>query len=140
MSLGDKLNSKQENVSEEKPKEGQSRQDQFPKWLQDILAGATQNPELAGLVVSLGTIATGAALLLDDAKDFGKDGSERNPPMPHHWLIGALTLIGGVVGACTSGLAMLKKTMPQKSIVPKSFLKQAIPMEKAIKLLEGNTK
>jgi hypothetical protein len=82
---------------------------QEPKWLQDLLDGFSQNPEFTGLIASLGAIAAGATMLLDDAKDFGKDGTERDPPMPHHWLWGALTLIGGVVGACTSGLALLKK-------------------------------
>jgi hypothetical protein len=106
---------------------------QEPKWLQDLLDGFSQNPEVAGLIASLGAIAAGAAMLLDDAKDFGKDGTERDPPMPHHWLWGALTLIGGVAGACTSSLTLLKKlSPPQKPVemLPESFLKQSVPVEK----------
>jgi hypothetical protein len=124
-----------EKISEKKTE--QPRSEQFPKWLQDLLSNVAQNSELAGLVASLGAIAAGSAMLLDDAKDFGKDGSERSPAMPHHWLVGALTLIGGVAGACTAGLALLKKVgpPPRRVEVPESFLRQAIPVDEALEKL-----
>jgi len=109
-----------------------------PKLLEDIFAALRQNPEVAGLMSSIGAILLGGILLLDDYKDFGKDGSERDPAMPHHWLWGALTLIGGVAGACTSGLALLKKMpIPQKPLqrAPESFLKQAVPLDELQKKL-----
>lgn len=116
---------KQENTSKSK---ATPKQEPHPKWLQDLLGAFSQNPEVAGLVASLGAIAAGAALMLDDAKDFGKDGTDRDPPMPHHWLVGALTLIGGVAGACTSSLALLKKLPPKPKAeekLPPSLLEGA---------------
>jgi hypothetical protein len=80
---------------------------QIPKWLQDLIASS--GGEIAGLIGSIGAMALGAALLVDDYRDFGLDGTERDPPMPHHWLWGALVLVGGVAGACASGLALLKR-------------------------------
>ncbi|MGC8937223.1 MAG: hypothetical protein ACP5KV_07695 [Candidatus Methanomethylicaceae archaeon] len=65
--------------------------------------------ELAGLAAGIGTMAIGAALMFDDVKDFGLDGSERDPPMPHHWLIGALILASGVAGTCMLGIDFLRK-------------------------------
>lgn len=66
---------------------------------------------------SLAAFLGGAVLLLDDAADFGKLGDERRPhrqvtknmpslfpdfqlppPTPHHWLLGAVLMIGGVAG------------------------------------------
>lgn len=128
----------QEKISEKKEKAEQPKQEPMPKWIQDLLNSLSQNPEAVGLAASLGAIAAGAVLLLDDYKDFGKDGSERNPAMPHHWQWGALTLIGGVAGACTSGLALLKKMpTPQKPLqrAPESFLKQAVPLDELKKKL-----
>jgi hypothetical protein len=100
----------------EEPKPLKSEQ---PKWLQDLLTSLSANPETAGLALSVGAIATGAGLMLDDYKDFGEpvcEGCEviPNSPHPHHWLLGALTLIGGVAGACVSGLALLKKAAEAK--------------------------
>jgi hypothetical protein len=65
--------------------------------------------ELAGLAASIGTMALGAALIFDDVRDFGLDGSERDPPVPHHYIYGILMLLGGVAGTCYSGLSLLKK-------------------------------
>ncbi|MCR6691534.1 MAG: hypothetical protein MRT15_04015 [archaeon YNP-LCB-003-016] len=81
--------------------------EQIPKWLQELIANSSG--EIAGLIGSIIAIATGAGLMLDDYKDFGLDGTERDPPMPHHWLLGSIVLIGGVMGACASGLSILKK-------------------------------
>jgi hypothetical protein len=92
-----------------------------PEWFWDMLKVLSQNPETTGLAISLGAIVTGAVLMLDDYKDFGKDGSERRPAMPHHWLWGVLTLIGGVAGTCASGIALLKKTLSLSDRVQKSF-------------------
>jgi len=52
-------------------------------------------------------MALGAALLLDDAGDFAKDGSERDPPGPHHWLAGVILMGAGMAAACASGLKLL---------------------------------
>jgi hypothetical protein len=103
------------------------KQEPMPKWVQDLLGGLSQNPGAAGLVASLCAIVAGAALLLDDAKDFGKDGTERDPPMPHHWIYGTLILIGGVAGACSSGWALLKKLPKPKGVerLPPSLLEGA---------------
>jgi hypothetical protein len=115
----------------EKPKP--LKDEQFPKWLQDLLTGLQANQEAAALALSLAAVAAGAALMLDDYKDFGKDGSERDPPMPHHWLWGALTLIGGVAGACASGAALLRRLpKPRKRAtvkLPPSLLEQGAPIE-----------
>jgi hypothetical protein len=115
----------------EKPKP--LREEQPPKWLQDLLAGLQANQEAAGLALSLAAVAAGAALMLDDYKDFGKDGSERDPPMPHHWLLGALTLLGGVAGACASGAALLKRLpKPRRESaekLPPSLLEQGASIE-----------
>jgi hypothetical protein len=98
------------------------------KQLQDWL---TENAEVAGLLASIGTILGGAALLLDDVKDFGKIGTERNPPMPHHYIYGALMILGGVAGACFSGLSLLRRLPPPnpKKKLPPSLLDQGAPAE-----------
>jgi hypothetical protein len=101
--------------------------DEGKKQLQDWL---TENAEVAGLLASLGTIFGGAALLLDDVKDFGKIGTERNPPVPHHYMYGALMIISGVAGTCASGLALLKKLPKPKTVekkLPPSVLEGAPP-------------
>jgi len=64
--------------------------------------------DLAGLLGSLAGIAAGAGLVLDDYKDLGKDGSERDPPMPHHYMWGIIALLGGLAGTCLFGISLLK--------------------------------
>jgi hypothetical protein len=104
---------------------GLAELDEGKKQLQDWLS---ENAEAAGLLASIGTILGGAVLLLDDVKDFGKIGTERNPPMPHHYMYGALMVIGGVAGICASGLALLKKLpKPKASEMPPSLLEGAPP-------------
>jgi hypothetical protein len=100
------------------------------KPIQDILAMLTKTPEVAGLAVSIGAIALGASLMIDDYRDFGKLGTERNPPVPHHEIYGILVFMGGVTGACASGLALLKKLPPPPKPVeklPPSVLEGAPP-------------
>ena len=61
--------------------------------------------------VSLTSFATGAALLLDDAKDFGKfehPPGDPNPTPFHHWLWGTLIMSGGLVGM---GLSLMNLIM-----------------------------
>jgi hypothetical protein len=90
---------------------------QVPKWLEDIVAIAAKNPELVGLAGSIGAIALGASLIMDDYKDLGEPicpGCKviPNAPHPHHWLLGCLILLSGVAGTCASGLTLLKKLGP----------------------------
>lgn len=102
----------------------------FPKWMQDMLAGLVANPEVAGLAASVGTIALGVALALDDAKDFGKLGDERDPPVPHHWEYGILMLLGGIAGLGLSILDLLSKQPPLKRApLPLSLEEQGAPIE-----------
>lgn len=75
-----------------------------------LLDGLT-SPE-GGLLASGGAFFTGVALLLDDAKDFGKLGDERDPPLPHHWLIGALVMMGGAAGMGFSLLRLMQENPP----------------------------
>jgi hypothetical protein len=80
-----------------------------PEWLHNIPESVFQNREVIGLIASVGAMLAGGVMMLDDVKDFGKDGTERNPPRIHHWLVGALTFMGGLIGTCTFGIAVLKK-------------------------------
>ena len=75
-----------------------------------LLDGIT-SPE-ASVLASSGAFFTGVALLLDDAKDFGKLGDERDPPLPHHWLVGALVMIGGAAGMGFSLLRLMQENPP----------------------------
>ena len=61
------------------------------------------------LAAGLGVFATGAALLIDDYKDFGLDGTERDPPYPHHWLVGAILMIAGIGLTGASAVQILSK-------------------------------
>jgi hypothetical protein len=101
--------------------EGKKQQD----WL-------TENKEVAGFLAGLGAIMGGAAMLLDDVKDFGKPVCEGckaipNTPHPHHWLLGSLTLLSGIAATCASGLALLKKLPKPKAVerLPPSLLEGA---------------
>ena len=75
------------------------------------------SPE-AGLLASGGAFFTGVALLLDDAKDFGKLGDEKdqtNRPIanvPHHWLYGVLVMMGGAAGMGFSILRLMQENPP----------------------------
>jgi H+/Cl- antiporter ClcA len=102
-----------------------------PKQKPDVEKLLAENAELTGLAASLGAMATGAALMVDDYADFGKDGTERDPPIPHHYMYGAIMLLGGLFGVCMSGLAFLKKVLPppEGEKPPESFVKQAVPLE-----------
>ena len=64
--------------------------------------------DAVGLAASIGTIALGTGLLLDDYKDIGLLGNERDPPMPHHYQYGLILIVAGVAGACYTGLSLLK--------------------------------
>ena len=46
---------------------------------------------------SLGAIAVGSFLLLDDAEDFGEFATPQHPTFVHHWWIGLIVLVLGVV-------------------------------------------
>lgn len=65
--------------------------------------------ELLGLIVSIGVTVFGVCLILDDVKDYGLFGVERNPPVPHHWIYGVLLMAGGIAGICYFGTILLKK-------------------------------
>ena len=70
---------------------------------------------VAGVLVSSGAFFTGVALLLDDAKDFGKLSStfiSKDPPLPHHWLIGTLIMMGGIAGMGFSLLRLMQENPP----------------------------
>jgi hypothetical protein len=47
--------------------------------------------------------------MIDDIRDLGKLGSERNPPMPHHWLYGLIAFMGGAVAMGLGGLMLLQE-------------------------------
>ena len=74
------------------------------------------DPDLVGLAGSIAAMALGGALMIDDYKDIGKDGSERDPPIPHHYMYGIITLLGGVAGTCLFGLKTLKKVADRKRL------------------------
>lgn len=80
---------------------------------------------MSGVLISGGAFFTGVALLLDDAKDFGKMGDERDPPLPHHWLYGALMMIGGTAGMGFSLLRLLQSSPPPAAKLPQSLLEGA---------------
>lgn len=67
-------------------------------------SGASPPIPVLPLGASLASFFGGVALLLDDVKDFGKFGEERNPPIPHHWIYGVILMCGGLVGL---GLSMM---------------------------------
>jgi hypothetical protein len=109
---------------------------------------------------SLAAFIGGAALLLDDAADFGKLGDERRPheehssgkmpsiipdlklppPTPHHWLLGAILMCGGVAGLGMSLLDLLASD-PKKAKEMLGKLKEleiarkALPPEELAKVL-----
>ena len=78
-----------------------------PGGWEALLQPLRDRPELGGLAGGMGAFILGAALLVDDYNDFGKDGSERDPPSPHHWLAGAIIMMAGVAATCASGLKLL---------------------------------
>ncbi len=102
-------------------------EEKLPRFIQQILVTLTKNSEVAGLIASIGAITLGASLMLDDYRDFGKLGNERTPPVPHHEIYGILIFVGGIAGACTSGLALLKKLPKPKNVerLPRSLLEGA---------------
>jgi hypothetical protein len=53
-------------------------------------------------------MATGVALMIDDIRDLGRLGSERNPPIPHHWIYGLIVFLGGAVATGLGGLMLLQ--------------------------------
>jgi hypothetical protein len=70
---------------------------------------------------SLLSFATGAALLLDDAKDFGELVSTgliplvgTNDPHPHHWILGLLLMCGGLLGI---GLSLMSLVTSDPKVV-----------------------
>lgn len=64
------------------------------------------------LAASGATFLAGIGLLMDDAHDFGKMGTERDPPMPHHWLYGCLLILMSAAGLGFSLLDLLGSTPP----------------------------
>jgi len=66
------------------------------------------------LLASIGAIGAGVALMIDDRKDLGRLGSERNPPLPHHWIWGALSFIGGLTGLGLTFMDLLVAAPPPK--------------------------
>ena len=100
-----------------------------PNWIEGLINAVSSNPEVAGLAASIGAIALGATLVLDDYADLGKLGDERDPPMPHHYQYGLIILLGGVFGTCMSGLALLKRLANNKRLkrLPPSLLEGAPP-------------
>jgi hypothetical protein len=72
----------------------------------DELAKAL-SPVAVPVGASLAAFITGTALLLDDARDFGKLGNERNPPLPHHYLYGLVLMFGGMFGIGLSLMSLI---------------------------------
>jgi len=108
----------------------ESGNNDLPSQINDLFKMISSNPEAAGLAASLGAIALGAALALDDYADLGKVGDERDPPRPHHYQYGLALLLGGVAGTCASGLALLKKfAKPRKVKRPPRSLLEGAPEE-----------
>jgi len=75
----------------------------------------SDEPNVAGLLTSIGSFVAGIALMLDDVDDFGEiicEGCEVIPdaPHPHHGFIGALLMLGGIAGMGFSMLDILAKT------------------------------
>ena len=47
--------------------------------------------------LSLGAIGVGTFMLLDDAEDFGIFATPQHPTFVHHWWIGLIVLILGII-------------------------------------------
>jgi len=75
-------------------------------WDRIIKVLGSRVPAILG---SISAIALGSGLLIDDYKDFGKLGDERNPPVPHHYIWGLVSLIAGVTGAGLTALDILRE-------------------------------
>lgn len=86
------------------------------------------------LAPSLAAFLGGAGLLLDDAHDFGKLDSPDHPSPLHHWMWGALLMIGGVAGLGVSLLELLAANPEaaeelRKKIQETRIAKKALPLE-----------
>lgn len=93
------------------------------------------------LVPSLAAFAGGIGMILDDYKDFAKFDSLDHPSPFHHWLWGALLMIGGVAGLGVSLLNLLA-TNPKaaeelrEKIQEAQMAKKALPQEALEKILK----
>lgn len=99
-----------------------------PEDLGRLLEELNSSP-VASLLTSGGLFFTGVGLLLDDAKDFGKLSStfiSKDPPLPHHWLIGTLIMMGGIAGMGFNILRLVQENPPPLKI-PKSLVEGMNP-------------
>lgn len=124
----------------------QSRKQPYNPAAEDpVLEAMKQLGEISPtLVSSLGAFFGGALLLLDDYKDFGKMGDERDPPVPHHWLWGVLAMVGGVAGINLSLLNLLSSTPElaekiREKIEEERLVKKALPPDYLEKVLKQQT-
>lgn len=109
-----------------------------PPSLIDLLASI--DPNLVGLAGSLTAFAAGAALLLDDATDLGKFDTPDHPSPFHHWIYGALLMVGGVAGMGVTTLNLLASNPDavkhmRDQMQEAHFIRKAVPPEALEKLL-----
>jgi hypothetical protein len=96
-----------------------------------------KNPGLAGGIA--GYIA-GSMLMLDDAKDLGKFSTKDHPDPLHHWMWGALLMMGSMGTIFYSLADMISKLPPppkdwsSRSKMPIGLLEQGFPLEQVEKL------
>lgn len=67
--------------------------------------------DIASVAAGLAAAVLGAVLMLDDYKDFEKLGVERDPPLPHHGMLGVLMLIGGLAGLSVALTDLITKNI-----------------------------
>lgn len=91
---------------------------------------------LPAFAAGVGALIAGVAMLMDDFKDIGKTGAERNPPVPHHWMYGIIAIVGGVAGVGLTVLDLHKELVrrfgPRAVPKPRPKLEEAGP-----RLLQG---
>jgi len=87
----------------------------------------------------ISAIASGAWMMLDDAKDFGKFETPTHKSPVHHWWLGALVLAAGAAGVCFTLLHILSELpVPQPENLEKVrriFEQHGKPVEQVLKEL-----